>query len=136
MQDAHDAPDFAFVFWGGKYTYKKSKVEADCMACLCRGGLPRRFVDLYQLGRMHSFSVKAHTELGAIFVALETCRRLHSYDPCTDSGEWNHIFTDGEIQHCGETVEFVDWALANFDKKATWSRAFEVRELAPTSWVA
>ena len=43
-----DEPNFVVLVRGGKWTYRKKKLEADCLVVVACSGLPTEFVKFYK----------------------------------------------------------------------------------------
>jgi len=133
--DNVDGENFYTTILGGRWTRRHKGVAFDNYICKARAGLPSAFCQVYTLGRLHSFTIKAHTEKGAGMMAAETARRLeYFYSIYYESPEETHVFSQQEIDDCPESFEYVSWMCDDVDQNSvTWTRAMAVKKLAPTN---
>ena len=129
-----ESANFCTFIRGGRWTRKNRGVVCDTVATRAKAGLPADWADTYQLGRMHTFSIRLYTERGASMLALEVARRMeHFFQLYLAADEPRHWYTDDELASYLPGLPWLDWyqATMDLDDQAAYNRGHWVHRLRP-----
>ena len=131
--DRAAASDFPTKLLGGAWTRMHKGKAYDAVIGIARGGLARRWCAKYKLNMEASFSIARYSEEKAHSLAMEWSRRMQFFfDLYTESGDSEHVYSQGELDGYEEDIPWIDFLLAEDVDSPTWERAQIIRAMVPS----
>ena len=99
---------------------------------MARAGLPSVWAELYQMGRMVSFSIPRYGEAACVVMAQAWCKKCQFfYDIYCAADNVNYNYSAGDIASYEADAVLVELVLERGVDDPLWDRGFAVHNLVP-----